>query len=301
MKTSTILLCIFLSLNAFSQLWPRQQTEWYYSFYGMSDEGYRHITIDRDTTIDGRNCQIYKVDGKYVAHENSTDTIYSLYTREVIVGLENYVLYHYDAHNEAFDTIINFAANIGDQWTNDFGFGPWVTTVVDITDEDFEGVNLLKYTLNKKGSFYEEDIEFYQLFGDLNGNFIYDKPAGQLDASIDTKLRCFSFYTDIGYYEFNRTNKACDFLKLTNGTDDISSNSIYVINPVVDGIVSIQNMDVNQLQSIVFYNVEGQQMDISYQINDVIHLGKQELLSGLYFYYITNNNGTINTGKVLVE
>ena len=61
---SILILFIVLASNAFSQteLWPSSNAEWYYTLSNQQFfNGYTNYAIDRDTVVNGEQCQIYRV------------------------------------------------------------------------------------------------------------------------------------------------------------------------------------------------------------------------------------------------
>lgn len=300
-----IIIVLFISVsNAQIELWPTHDAEWYYDVHGdYMTQGFTKYQIDKETIIQGKTCQINKqMLGLLTYNYDDTYNIYNIDGQNKIVCLEDSILYYFRMDTATLDTAVNFKANIGDSWTTDLdGGNSYTITVLNREVENIHGLDLLKFRFKKKGQYGEFEYNFYQLFGSNQGSIYYDETLTAIDAGVDGSLRCFHYH--IGQSDelsFNNTNKACDYI--TNvGINDGDVLKISVVNPVRDGVVSFQGVDLNSLKSVKFNDITGKQVDVSYQINDDIHLGRQELLHGIYFYRIINNDGMVSVGKVLVE
>lgn len=102
MKYLLSLLTFAVIFPSFAQdnLWPSHDSEWYYSYVGMNEEGYRHYWIDRDTIIDGRTMQIYRVYQEYIYYNQMHDPERIGSNESELpyyIGLEDSVLFKYDS------------------------------------------------------------------------------------------------------------------------------------------------------------------------------------------------------------
>src|SRR5690606_22413763 len=100
-----ILFLIGTSKITYSQapLWPTENAKWYYYKFIYTADIYVHYSIDRDTIIQNKNCQIYKRYEKmtqYMSNSESESTDYSAR----ILSIEDSVLYRYNKITSEFDT-----------------------------------------------------------------------------------------------------------------------------------------------------------------------------------------------------
>lgn len=100
---------IFTFLNCQAQVWVDQGAVWHYSIEDASSGGFNKLTYEKDTIIDGYDCQKIQVVAYRHGFFNYTDTIEPRYTH--VSG--DTVFYR---HNNRFFTLYNFGASIGDSW-----------------------------------------------------------------------------------------------------------------------------------------------------------------------------------------
>lgn len=278
MKKLLLTLLFLATFGAYTQeeLWPVSNSEWYYTMTDYQwSYGYSHYKIERDTTIQGRTCQIYSFKSKWKFTGLPWDTVYNK-SKDIqfIIQLQDSILHIYDQEQHKFDTVINFKAELGNVWRTYFydehcrpqqGSQYIVTEVVEKGVETINGKNLLKLKLKRTtptNEYFFED--FYQLFGG-NGNFVYNKVCYASDFSSETELRCFLYHTNQSdSYIYKGTELDCESISSLN-TTNIEEQPILVLypNPSEDvfyisselPISNIQVLDLNS-RNISFVQTE---------------------------------------------
>ncbi len=310
------LMMAHFNINAQAELWATSDAEWYYS---ETDQiwffGYSHYKIERDTFLLGKNCQIYSKSYKTHFTGLPYDTVYQdVEDIYFIIGLEDSVLYSYSFSRNVFDTIINFKGNIGDTWKTYYrdtncipNDGPtyFETKILTKETEIVNGLSLLKFTLERNVIEYDmisTDV-FYQLIGGANGNFVYNKLCFASDYSEETDLRCFSYH--IGQAdEFNyKVMQDCDNIPTLDLKGESKLNKIIVVNPVLDNIIRLKNIETTSLTGIRLYNNLGKELRVKTytEQNTYIITPKVLLHTGVYFCLIEFKDGWKQTLKIIIQ
>ena len=132
MRQLYILACLltFASVSAFGQFWNKPNSQytfqWFWSYAGIGDEtilGFKQLTIDSDTVIDGKTFKRYRdYSVSYNGGSNSFDSAY-FDTTSVLTSIAFYeadsILY---AHHVNMDTnsvikLYDFSALPGESWS----------------------------------------------------------------------------------------------------------------------------------------------------------------------------------------
>ncbi|HLU86514.1 MAG TPA: T9SS type A sorting domain-containing protein [Taishania sp.] len=315
-----ILFLIGTSKITYSQapLWPTENAKWYYYKFIYTADIYVHYSIDRDTIIQNKNCQIYKRYEKmtqYMSNSESESTDYSAR----ILSIEDSVLYRYNKITSEFDTIVNFKANIGDSWrgylnsyyadSNEFVNPSFQVTVTNITSETMNGLNLNVYelTYSKEDIQYPLVYKFYQYIGGLNGIEIDDFDNSDFVEAFGTSTNCIvlnegetdEFLYHGGFYD---AEKGCDYVPFL-GIAEEKMHEFEVVNPMKDNQLVIYTAFSDQIESIELYNNLGQVIPIEFEKDENRLIGTivNEPMSGFYFLNILLSSGNSVIKKVILE
>lgn len=208
-----------------------------------------------------------------------------------------------------YDTIMIFNVPIGTSWTGNAGYGSYKTTLVDAGYNVVDYISLYYFRLRHQSTSpmnsFDEVSDFYQVLGNLDGNFVFSRPYIENDVPVDNALRCMNYLNGSPYeLTFSLTHKPCDYLPQVSfvSTEEISFDKIQVVNPAINGLVQFQHVSTDLLQDVWFYDAQGKRVDISYIINNnTYHQGKSTIALGIYFYQLHYSDGRIEAGKVWVE
>lgn len=302
-KVLSILLFVFYLQITFAQTWCAPGAKW---TYGYSDAGgytgYVEVVFSGDTIINSINCKrLLKT--KYVkSYFSSTIEVYNLGSE--ITYEQDSIVYIRVNNNNYFDTLYNFKALIGDQWTMIRRPSQCDSTsnitVIDTGTISINSIPLkfivvnLHFDSNFPNIDYQDTI--IEKIGIIGSYFLpADFCSAALDGNEGGRFRCYSdnnFNTYKPYY----TNP-CDYIFVgINEIENEESITIYP-NPASSFITINSDNIFGKLKSVELYNSFGQLMLVSKQTNIDI----KELPIGLYFIKVRNNEGQTEVTKFLKE
>lgn len=306
------------SLLSQMPLWPSSDAEWHYSITNhMSWEGYSLIKIERDTLLDGNDSQIYSrtIKGITQINPNSYDTITLNEGISLITSLKDSVLLTYNFNNLIFDTIIDFKANVGDSWKtyihNESCFGEDNNSFIktEVVNKDIISINgqdLLQFVLIRDGAEYGAEYDtIVQMIGSMHGNFNYNKFCpNSIEYYYENNLRCFSFWADgFNQFQFNQSGEECDYLPTLNIENQVMKlDGITIVNPVIDNVIKLKNIDFSKVKQIKMYSAIGQEIDVlPANENDELRIYiKNNIQSGFYYIHLVSDQQKLAL-KVIVK
>lgn len=299
-----------------SELWPTSQADWYYTYSdGSTFYGYARSSIDRDTTIQGKNCQIYS---QLIQTKNtglpSPNLITTTNSKQFVLHLEDSLLSIYNEQTSEFDTVMNFKAQVGDSWQTHLydtvcfpdSYPEIHTKVISKELVSMNGQNFLRFQLNRVGAddYIHSSDYFYQTLGDLQGLFVFNKLCSQTDFSKEVHLRCFASSEMGNAFNYTDFPLACDATSTLNLDEKHNSQStIKVVNPSKFTEIEFVGVDPSMVQAIHLVEVGGRNVEFTASLssNSLILYPKKPLVSGVYFYTIEFVQGNRVSGKVLVQ
>lgn len=309
----TYFLLVFVSFNLHAQLelWPTRDMVWNYSYGdGWMSFGYRTYTIESDTIINGKVAQKYSIlftgvqfDYDHTAHPTQW------VAPDRFLFLEDSVLYVYASDFVTYDTVIDFAAKVGDSWMSKDQYN--VENKTRVVDRSFVPMfgNQLVLTLQLEkelDGIVVDTVTFHQLFGPQDQSFLFNAMYYQItDMPSDYLLRCFSYH-EFEHDQINyiaSSDVACDYIPYLSVDEANSMNSIQVTNPSLDGRISFHQVDVTQFEEVIFTDLSGKQIDVSYDINqgEKQYVSTQPVAKGMLVYRLRYTNGAEKYGRVIVE
>lgn len=297
------------NLKAQDTLWPSSNAEWYYSFTDNSTfSGYSYFKIERDTSVIGKNCQIYSRTLTTI-EQGGFDTTSVFDEVHFMLRIEDSALLAYNSYSLSFDTIVDFNGQIGDRWKsyyyegNDFCNGSNNSDYIisEIYDKDtviVNGKSLLKVAIKRidpQNEIVFNFDEFYQYYGSNNGNFIFNKFCNtSTDFAYETNLRCF-FYDSLSFQV-----QPCAKLPTLGIGKNKSNNTIKIINPIKNGEILFQNIDANNVEIIQVFNSMGKEIQIEPMVSGTNTItSKVSIEKGIYFYFIKTKLGNTYKGKII--
>jgi hypothetical protein len=218
-----LLLALISGLTLSAQDWFAADAEWFYSHNNLAIEGYTHMTVATDTTVVGLAAKKLAVTQE--VYDYSFGQRRTFERDPLIVREMANVVYLY--RQNAWDTLLNFNAAVGEQWTVDDDYFQFPTTVLTVSVAAKETVTVdeqpiirmvLDYDFvfgepNNRRSITTQDT-VYEYLG--NTSFFldpFDFLRNQLDFHDAGPLRC---YAD-NALSYARPNLAiaCDFIVRT--------------------------------------------------------------------------------------
>lgn len=298
------------------ELWPKENASWYYFKYTFGIETYVNYSIDRDTIIQGKNCQVYTKYKKVIDYLSN----YEFENTESvgkIICLEDSVLYNYDFSIDQFDTIINFNANIGDTWSG-FLTSPcfnanqdtsFVVTLTNKSIETIQGVDFNTYELTYSSPNLAQPFvfDFYQLLGTLYGGELNEFDNCDFIEAAGTSTNCFLYHengnNEFIYHRNAKINEdGCDYVPSLGLTDE-ETYGFSIVNPVKENKIYILNPGHIEIDNIQLLNSLGQniKVEISYNDNQVIGIMENKVESGVYYCKIWLSSGKNLIKKIIIE
>ena len=110
-------------------------------------------------------------------------------------------------------------------------------------------------------------------------------------------LRCFS---DNQILNYNKTSNACNYLNTTVSINEKNSNTNFKIYPnPANGLLNVASEDLGTEIKII--NTLGQIIQTTTIQNQTTILNISNLLNGIYFLQVFNNEKLIGTRKIVKE
>jgi hypothetical protein len=233
MKKYLLLIFLFAALSGLGQGWCPDGSQWHYSHAGMTAGGYVVLNYSGDTLIENQTAQKLKKDRflyNYLYSNFSSEDIGYEFTYE-----DNGVVFI--RFNNAWDTLYNFNAAIGDSW---FMSAPtqWAdlvkTTVVAEGTKVINGEERLYKVVDfgpGAGSGMEQDT-IVQGIGSINGYLThFDNFIGMIDGHSAGPFRCYS-NDNFSLYQYPAA-PPCEFIVSTTELDAQQTLRVYP-NPCRD-------------------------------------------------------------------
>lgn len=286
---STLFL-LFISINVFSQLWSPEGAKWHFTHYKyftglIPTTGYVSMSYENDTTINGEA-------SKMLLQTLNEDIPYdTLYTKEV-----DSVVFIYNTQSGVFDTLFNFASEIGGSWSVP-GNGHEAcgnNAIVEVENKGhrfINGFNLMWLKIKVKTpseTWYSDTI--YQRFGTIGTYFMpYSHCEDNLEMSNISRFRC---YEDDNFTNLNTQSRSCDYIP-ENSTNELASKlCTYKLYRKEDVLRIITEQEGDSTIDLIVNSLNGFQCFSFTNFNpkmDFIDL--QSLPSGIY---IININKSVN-------
>lgn len=311
---SLALIIVYTSASSQTELWPLENSDWYYTFSdGMYINGYTHYAIDRDTVVGGKTSQIYSRELNGVFSGLPFDQLMFDYTDTFcLLAFEDSTLLKWSTEDQVFDTLMVYNGEIGTTWYRPYrGFyGPpeeqWEQceyvgdsvryTILAIDEVTVNGVDLLRYQIEYDLETDQESPTWFyhhQLLDLLE--LIYMSPYDCLntDTPLDGGLRCYYYHTgEADSFEYKPYPHNCDHLAFT-GVDELNSIAWVVYpNPLVGTELTVHGEKVYEIEEIellddVGRNVEGVIWNL---LENKIVIRTSKLPVGVYFLQIRADN-----------
>lgn len=299
-----------------AELWPKKNANWHYFKYSLGIETYLNYSIDRDTIIQGKNCQIYTKFEKHIDYTNNYEYEKNEHIGKII-SLEDSVLYHYNISSYQFDTIIDFKANMGDSWRgfltsscpNNQQDSIFEITVTNKSIENINGIDLNTFELTYSSPHTPQPFvfTFYQLFGTLNGGELNEFDNCDFIEAVGTTTNCFIYNkntSDAFVYHRNASiaEKGCDYIPHLDLTEQ-ETFGISIVNPIKNRKIEIVNPNNINISNIQIYNNLGQVLPLNFlNVSKSIYgYIETDVKSGIYFCKISLESGKTSTQKIIVE
>lgn len=290
-KLLPFIFLLFFGLQYKGQVWCQPGAEWHYrispNFFLPYQDGHLKLTFTNTVIINSIICDNIKGVYKGIFGMPSSPTITTNYVSLNIHKINNTVRF-YNQDSNAFDTIVDFNAAIGDKWllirltnTSPCSFNRPTVTVVDTGHVTINSIWLKKIVINY--NFPSNPVvtdTIIEKMLDVN-SFLFPSYQCVSDGTNYGKFRC---YSDSNFPLYNPTADICDYVPTGVGINENSfSNSIFKLYPnPTNGIFNIELTEPINLKiyssagTLVFertFDETGNfQLDISHLSNGIYNL-----------------------------
>lgn len=211
-----------------------------------------------------------------------------------IIAIEDSLVWYW--HNEKFDTLYDFAANVGDAWEYRYSGHDTVNALVFGVGTNAELGAFLDIEFKQRGLPSYRDTIYERLLGGTNYIIPWDVIASQLDGQEGGPIRCFTD-TKLSYVSswWEATNLPCKYLSKRASVDQVAANNLFTIYPNPSkGVIRI---DATQKpDKIEVYTVLGELVFSSDHVFETPHLSSQ-----LYIVKLWRIDGLVEVHRVVVE
>ncbi len=285
MKSTILLLFLFVSFSFHAQNWSPAGAHWTYSYYGFFP-GYVEVLYTGDTVIEGQTAKIlsktfHGIDWSMTVVSNNIGKEYTYENNGVI----------YLRYQNQWDTLYHFNAQIGGHWR--MAKQPFTSVCPD--NSRLKVLATGNKTINNETrkyvvvDFCNPDLSslgiqdtIVENIGFIGSYFLpYDQFDGAVDGNEGGPFRCYS-HDNFSTYAPHFSG-ACDYIV---GVNELSSTFAIYPNPV-QGEIHLAEDFVSRFTHYSIYSLDGKMYQtgpISPSIN--IH----QLTSGNYFLEIANAN-----------
>ena len=251
---------VLLPFNLLSQVWIEEGAVWHYDYSSLSGGGFIKITYEKDTLVDGINCQ--KLEPvKYNFTVDQFQNIIFLVTTDLTTQYtysSGDTVFYYSENQ--FHILYDFGAQPGDTWnlgvdTNMMYCSESITHVDSVGTMMINGQSYRWISLSSLGSSSVSlNGKIIERFGAIDG---YLFPVEQnCDSSIivDFDGITFTCFEDNSFQLYNATSYDCEHLLSISDIEKSLSNHKLYPNPT-DGILSISTGTV--IKKIEIFNIAG--------------------------------------------
>lgn len=291
----TVLIAVF-SLNANAQIaTPEKGTTWIYDYGNIGSRGPVLAYCDRDTMIDGKSAIVldetfydtYRDPGK-----PEIDTIKRLGS---ILYIEDSTVFYWNTNQ--FDTLYDFGADIGEEWTYYFSGRQDTLRVIvqgNGVNSDLGAFVALEYT-DKYARPWKDTI-YESLLGGSGYILPWDETEMQLDGHRGGPLQCFS--NSKGRYS-DRTwtagGAACTDIIEKLSVGEVAKENLFSIYPnPSQGVISISTSQKPTRMEV--YNTLGELV-----FSSETEFKTQTLSPQMYVVKLWRNDGLVEVHKMVVE
>lgn len=274
--------------------------EWYYDerFAFSGDINFIKFTSEKDTLINGENCQKISKQGKLIC--NDRPDVEFLYT-------SNDTVYFFDPIFNEFQVLYVFSARPGDSWIikikDEGGEIDSLTITIDsistreLNERDGKALHV-SYYKNDEYRTMEYSSTIVEHIGDTKYMFNwYPWSTVACDGNYTLGLRCYRDSVT-GLYSTGIAD-SCDYKYKWTGIDEseISSSSILFPNPANDYInITIEEKSAYTAE---LYDLNGKLLMVSESFKSNIKLDLTDIESGIYILIIKENQMIIMFNRVV--
>jgi len=298
MKVSRLLLALapFFTISANAQVaTPEKGSVWIYKYGNIGSRGPVLANYDRDTMIDGKSAIVldetfydtYRDPGK-----PEIDTIKRLGS---ILYIEDSTVFYWNTNQ--FDTLYDFGAEIGEEWTYYFsGRQDTIRVIVQGkgVNNDLGAFVALEYT--DKYDWPWKDTIYESLLGGSRYILPWDETWLQLDGHQGGPIQCFS--NSKGRYSdrtWTADGAACTDIIEKLSVDQIAKENLFSIYPNPSkGVISISTKQKPTRMEV--YSTLGELV-----FSSETEFKTQTLFPQRYIVKLWRNDGLVEVHRVVVE
>lgn len=303
-------LSVFTFLSVSAQVWIDNGAVWHHEFWQPFITGYIEMWYDRDTLIDGINCQVIeRTDYKFYDGGDWTDE--SERPMQITYVSGDTVFYR---RNETFFVLFDFSAEIGDSWvvatdpSEDYPDCDEIS-VVEVIDTGTVEINGTEYryldiqpTSNSPYGLLGRYVERFGLISTGLERFRYQFPSEYECAGIPDDVP-----TEFGYSGFLCFED--DSFELYNPTDNSCTKVVSVFeeervivslypNPATD---YLEVTAPSQINEIYIYNSAGKQMKYEIINANYAWLDLSNLSAGFYVIDVKTQSGENEKSTFIIQ
>lgn len=307
---------IIIPLLASSQSWITKGSVWHYDYWNIGELGFYKLNYNRDTIIEGHNCQII------------SDTVYKFYgfPNNTVVFINksrtnnNYTYNREDSvffyNDSTFWLLYDFSANIGDSWqiSNDTTWGCQPTTLL-VTDTGHiilnnKNLRWIYVKSNVGGKYYMtgkviENIGFIQSDTYSLNTTLFPREV-LCDSNIIAEFDVLNFkcYSDSNGIVYNPSGEDCEYYLIhssINNSEPLDITINIFPNPAENSATFSFSSPISELCDLHIYSSTGKQI-LENKIQKgatTINIDLQDFSSGIYYYKVVDGFKVIGNGKFL--
>lgn len=299
-----------------SQSWIQKGSMWHYDYWNLGPVGFYKLNYDRDTIIDGHNCQII------------TDTVYTFYTTQNNTVLfaskssrdteytynQGDSVFHY--RDSTFYLLYNFGAKIGDSWLisnyTTWGCQPTTLLVTDTGHISINNKNLrwIYVESNAGGKYWMsgkviETIGFFQSNNQSINTTIFPREV-ICDSTIAVEYDFLNFkcYSDSTGLVYNPSGEDCEYYWIHQSINNTESSDFTINvypNPTSSSTSFNFSSPLTENCNLYLYSSTGKQL----VVNEIkkgttnLDIDLSNMSSGIYYYKIVSEAEVIGSGKFI--
>lgn len=215
---------------------PTQGSTWNYSYSNISESGRVELVVSKDSVVLGKPSKVITRTW-YSDVVNSERSIDTFVQESYIISIEDSVLSYFTGSE--FDTLYDFAAQVGASWTVQDYSNTELTIAVEGEGRDtFLGKSLMLSYMSL-GSIVFRDTVYEKMLSGHRFFIPWDYKASLLDGHVGGDLRCFKSNGSLSYTnpEWEVTGNSCIHLLLgVNNLVYLESASVFP-NPCKDNFI----------------------------------------------------------------
>ena len=304
-KNVQISLFLFSLLTAHlsGQNWFELQSRWTYSYGNFGTSGYVEMTVEKDTVIEGKECQALKL-YYYLYHFYEGNYEREGFKQEYIYE-EDSVTYIY-IEEKGFDTLFNIQAQVGESWELFSHFPDWPISDAlhcEVLAKGTSRINevelpwiYVEYDFGR--DFIYRDTVF-QRIGNKHSFFLpWDWMYAQVDGHLGGPLWCYSD-SELGLMD--QSPLGCEYVRVNTEEPLFDESQIKIFPNPAGEILTIRDERTDRQfheKEIEIYSIEGKFLQ-SLKFSNEARISLDKVENGVLILLIKEAGKIIRREKIV--